>query len=54
MDIKLAEIVQSNYCYFDLFSGCVKGLELPNDAVCGKCVAAAHAEIVRGNGNGKR
>ncbi len=52
MDVKLAEIVHSNYCYYDLHSGCVKGLELPNDAVCGKCVADAHAEIVRRTGNG--
>ncbi len=54
MDVKLAEIVQSNYCYFDLFSGCVKGLELPNDEVCRKCIAGAHADITRSNGNGTR
>ncbi len=51
MEVKLAEIVQSNYCYFDLYSGCVKGLELPDDAVCGKCIAEAHAAIVRNNDN---
>ncbi len=52
-DVKLAQIVQSNYCYFDLYSGCVKGLDRPNDQICGKCIAAAHMEIVRTNGNGR-
>lgn len=37
----------STCCYFDLYEECAKGLALPDDAVCGKCVAAAHAEIVR-------
>ncbi len=44
--------VTSTYCYFDLYAACAKGLSLPNDAICGKCVAAAHAEIVRRNDNG--
>ncbi len=52
MEVKLPEIVQSNYCYFDLFSGCVKGIERPDDVVCRRCVAAAHADITRSNGNG--
>ncbi len=57
MDVKLSDIVKTTYCYYDLYSGCVKGLETPNDAVCGKCVAAAHIEIIRSNGrngNGTR
>ncbi len=47
MNVKLSEIVKSNYCYYDLHSGCVKGLELPNAIVCGRCVAEAHADIVK-------
>ncbi len=47
MDVKLSEIVKSNYCYYELHSGCVKGLELPDDEVCHKCVAEAHADIVK-------
>ena len=47
MEIQLSEIVQSNYCYYDLHSGCVKGLEMPDAEVCTKCAADAHAEIVR-------
>lgn len=50
MDIKLSDIVKSNYCYYDLHSGCVKGLELPDNTVCSKCVADAHGEIIRHDG----
>ncbi|MGZ4904643.1 MAG: hypothetical protein ACXVIF_01950 [Halobacteriota archaeon] len=53
MEVKLSEIVKSNYCYYELYSGCVKGLELPSDAVCGKCVAEAHSAIIRSNANGR-
>ncbi len=44
--------VTNTYCYFDLYAACAKGLVLPDDAICGKCVAAAHAEIVCKNDNG--
>ncbi len=52
MNVILSDIVQSNYCYFELYSGCVKGLEMPCVKTCGKCVADAHADIVRRSGNG--
>ncbi len=54
MNVQLSETVKSTYCYYDLYSGGVTGLGLPNDAVCGKCVAAAHVEILRNgrDGNG--
>jgi hypothetical protein len=46
MEIKLSEIVKYNY-YYDLHSGCVEGLELPDIEVCTKCATDAHTEIVR-------
>ncbi len=54
MNVILSDIVQSNYCYYDLHSGCVKGLEMPHTETCTKCVAAAHADIVRRSANGTR
>ncbi len=54
MDVKLSDIVKSNYCYYDLYSGCVKGLEMPHSETCSKCVADAHSEIIRRSGNGTR
>ncbi len=54
MDVKLSEIVKSNYCYYELHSGCVKGLEMPHTETCRRCVAEAHADIVRRSGNGTR
>jgi hypothetical protein len=43
--IQLNEIVLSNYCRYDLHSGCVRG-EI-DTAICAKCIADAAAEIVR-------
>ena len=44
-EIKLNEIVESNYCRYDLHSACVRG---ENDALtCAKCVADSASEIVR-------
>ncbi len=54
MDVKLSDIVKSNYCYYDLYAGCVKGLEMPHSETCSKCVADAHSEIIRRSGNGTR
>ena len=43
--IKLNEIVESDYCCYDLDSACVRG---ENDALtCAKCVADSASEIVR-------
>ncbi len=50
MNVVLTDIVNNNYCYYELHSGCVKGLEMPDDGVCRKCVADAFTEIVRHNG----
>ena len=45
MTMQLNEIVLSNYCRYDLHSGCVRG---EGDALtCAKCVADSAAEIVR-------
>ena len=46
MDIKLHEIVESNYCKYDLYSACVKG-ENTEIHTCAKCIADAAGEIVR-------
>ncbi|MGZ5502524.1 MAG: hypothetical protein ACXWET_05020 [Halobacteriota archaeon] len=50
MQIVLPDIVHSNYCYYDIHSGCVKGLEKPETTVCSRCLADAHADISRTGG----
>jgi hypothetical protein len=37
----------SNYCHFDPYSVCEKGLETLDLKVCAKCVADSFVEIVR-------
>jgi len=44
-EFKLNQIVESNYCRYDLHSGCVRGEA--DAATCAKCVAESAAEIVR-------
>ena len=46
MQVVLSYTVKSNYCFFDIHSGCVKGLEGPDTTVCGECIADAHQQIV--------
>ncbi len=52
MEVVLLDIVQSNYCYYDLYSECAEDINAPDDAVCRKCIAEAHAQITRRSGNG--
>ncbi len=47
MNVILSDIVHSNYCYYDLHSGCVKGLEMPHAETCKKCMIEAFEDIVR-------
>ena len=44
-EFKLNQIVESNYCRYDIHSGCVHG-EV-DAAACASCVAESVAEIVR-------
>jgi hypothetical protein len=45
MNAQLNEIVESNYCRYDLHSACAKG---ENDSIsCTKCIADSASEIVR-------
>jgi|GEM_PF-502213 hypothetical protein len=44
-EFKLNQIVESNYCRYDLHSGCVQGEA--DATTCAKCVAESAAEIVR-------
>ncbi|MGZ4864204.1 MAG: hypothetical protein ACXV7G_08795 [Halobacteriota archaeon] len=44
-EFKLNQIVESNYCRYDIHSGCVHG-EV-DTAACASCVAESAAEIVR-------
>ncbi len=46
MGVNLSGIVKSTYCYYELHSGCVNGLEMPDTKICGNCVADAHDEII--------
>lgn len=46
MQVVLSEIVKNNYCFYDIHSGCVKGLEGPDTTVCGECIVDAHQQIV--------
>ncbi|MGZ5521110.1 MAG: hypothetical protein ACXWET_05030 [Halobacteriota archaeon] len=46
VNIKLPEIVKSNYCRYDLHSACVKG-ENTDIHTCAKCTADAFREIIR-------
>jgi hypothetical protein len=43
--LKLSQIVEGNYCRYDLHSGCVQGEA--DAATCTKCMAESAAEIVR-------
>ncbi len=52
MEVVLLDIVQSNYCYYDLYSECAKDIDVPDDGVCRKCIAEAHADIMRRRSNG--
>jgi hypothetical protein len=44
-EFKLSKIVESNYCRYDLHSGCVQGEA--DAATCARCVAESSSEIVR-------
>ncbi len=46
MEVVLLDIVQSNYCYYNLYPVCVEDLEAPDDAVCRKCIAETNASII--------
>jgi hypothetical protein len=46
MQVVLSYTVKSNHCYYDLHSGCAKGLEEPDAAVCDECIADALQQIV--------
>jgi hypothetical protein len=46
MNAQLDEIVESNYCRYDLHSACVKG-ENTEIHTCAKCTADAFREIIR-------
>jgi len=37
---------KSNHCYYNLHAWCAKGLEEPDTAVCGECIADALQQIV--------
>ncbi len=52
MEVVLLDIVQSNYCYYDLYSECAEDIEAPDDAVCRECIVWAHADTIRQSGNG--
>jgi len=45
VESKPNQIVESNYCRFDLHSGCVKGER--DAATCAKCIYESAGEIVR-------
>jgi hypothetical protein len=46
MQAVLSYVVKSNHCYYNLHSGCAKGLEEPDKTVCGECIADALQQIV--------
>ncbi len=43
MEVVLVDIIQSNSCYYDLYSACVKDIEVPNDSICVECIAEARS-----------
>ncbi len=49
MNVILSDIVKTTYCYHELYSGCVKGLEMPHTETCKKCMIDAFEDIVRSN-----
>jgi hypothetical protein len=46
MHVVLSYAIMSDHCYYDLHSGCAKGLEEPDPTVCGECIEDAHQQIV--------
>ena len=46
MQVALSNTLKSNHCYYDLRSGCAKGLEEPDTTVCDECIADALQQIV--------
>ena len=46
MQLVLSYAVKSNQCYYNLHSGCAKGLGEPDRTVCDECIADALQQIV--------
>ncbi len=42
MEVVLLDIVQSNHCYYNLYSECAKNIEVPDDSICSKCITETH------------